>query len=414
MLASARRAAKIVTVMAAAPASLLFAGTAVVPATPAAASTATSYRTIGYLTTPGYDVRQVLRGSKLRHTFIPAGTTTRRSEPLTGPDDIAVLGRQIYAAFQNGVGPQGEASSDGNTDSSIVEFTAGGRVIRQWNIKGKCDGLAADPRRQRLIATVNEDAHSSIYTITPGAAPGARIRHYRYDRPLPHNGGTDAISVDHGRVLISASAPGTTGKAAPQPSYPAVYQVTFDRSAQLARISAFFGDEARARVANTGPGHGKVIRLALTDPDSSEIAPRSARRFAGDFMLTSQADQEQIFARPGGDQGPRLTVRRLTVLRLSQSVDDTAWALSPHGRLYGADATADTIDVVTGRFPVGSVFVAVTPCDAGSAPATCPAPGFPPNYLGSLNPRTGQITRVPLRGPAFEPKGIVFIKSARS
>jgi hypothetical protein len=121
-------------------------------------------------------------------------------------------------------------------------------------------------------------------------------------------------------------------------------------------------------------------------------------------MLTSQGDKEQIFVRRGGRLG-----RRLSVLRLSQSVDDTAWARNPSGRLYGTDTSGDTIDVVTGRFPARSVFVAVTPCDADNAPATCPAPGFPANYLGSLDPWTGHITRVPLRGPAFEPQGMVFI-----
>jgi hypothetical protein len=103
----------------------------------------------------------------------------------------------------------------------------------------------------------------------------------------------------------------------------------------------------------------------------------------------------------------------LAVLRLSQSVDDTAWARSPFGRLYGADTSGDTVDVVTGFFPAHSVFVAVTPCDAGNAPATCPAPGFPLNYLGSLNPWTGHVSRVPLRGPAFERQGMVFVSPGR-
>ncbi len=60
-------------------------------------------------------------------------------------------------------------------------------------------------------------------------------------------------------------------------------------------------------------------------------------------------------------------------------------------------------------FRVGPVFVAVTPCDASNAPATCPAPGFPPNYLGSLNRWTGQISRVPVSGPSPELQGMIFI-----
>ena len=201
-------------------------------------------------------------------------------------------------------------------------------------------------------------------------------------------------------MLVSASAPGTTGQAAPQPTYPAAYSVTFGRATHVATVSPLFYDEARATVANVGAGHGTVVRLALTDPDSNELVPGSGPRFAGDFMLTSQGDKEQIFLLHDG---------RLAVLRLSQSVDDTAWARSPDGRLFGADTSGDTIDVVTGRFPARTVLVAVTPCDADGAPATCPAPGLPANYLGSLNPWTGHIARVTLLGPPFRPQGMVFV-----
>jgi hypothetical protein len=66
------------------------------------------------------------------------------------------------------------------------------------------------------------------------------------------------------------------------------------------------------------------------------------------------------------------------------------------------------VNLVTGRFTPGSVLVAATPCDAGNAPASCPGPGFPANYLGALNPRTGQVSRVPLRG-ALQPTGLLFL-----
>ena len=404
MLTTARRVVKIVAATAVVPGSLLLAGTAGASASPARIGASASYHGFRQFPAPEFRVRQILNGTKLRHAFIPAGTAQHRSEPLASPDDITVLGHHLYVAFQNGVGPQGQASPDGNTDSTVVEFTASGRVIRQWDIKGKCDGVTADAAKHLLIATVNEDANSSIYTITPRGPASAQIKHYRYNRPLPHKGGTDAISIYHGLVLISASAPGTTGAGAPQPTYPAVYSVIFKRATHIARVSALFFDEAPAAVANLGASHAKVVRLALTDPDSNEIVPNSGSRFAGDFMLTSQGDKEQIFVRRSGRPG-----RRLSVLRLSQSVDDTAWARSPSGRIYGTNTSGDTIDMVTGRFPARSVFVAVTPCDAANAPATCPAPGFPPNYLGSLNPWTGHITRVPLRGPAFEPQGMVFV-----
>src|SRR6204780_5361590 len=113
-----------------------------------------------------FGVPVILNGSKLRHTFIPVGSSKPKTEPLADPDDITVLGHHLFSGFQNGVGPQGQASPDGNTDSTIVEYTASGPVVRQWDIKGKCDGVTADTAAHTLIATVNEDARSSTYTLT--------------------------------------------------------------------------------------------------------------------------------------------------------------------------------------------------------------------------------------------------------
>jgi hypothetical protein len=366
--------------------------TAALSAGPASATTASH---------PGYTARVILSGASLRHTFVAAGSATHHSAPLTLPDDITAGGPYLFTAFQNGVGPQGQAATDGNRDSTVVEFTRTGRVVRQWDIRGKCDGMTADPARHRVIATVNEDANSSIYTIDPWAAPARQVHHYAYSAPLPSKGGTDAISIFHDMVLVSASAPGTTGAAASQPGYPAVYQLTFQPRRLIAAIRPVFYDEARATVANSGAE--RQVRLALTDPDSNEVVPSDAARFAGEFMLTSQGDKEQIFVRH-----PTLRRPALSVLRLSQSIDDTAWATSHDGRLYATDNGAGTVDVVTGPFTPGSVFVAVTPCDANGAPATCPGPGYPANYLGSLNPQTGHISRVAMHGAVLNPQGMLF------
>jgi hypothetical protein len=385
------RTAQLVTAAAAAVACVTAAGPAV------AAAARPSHHA------PGFRVRVVLDGAKLTHTFTPSGSATRKAEPLSSPDDITMLGGHLFAGFQNGVGPQGEPSADGNTDSTVVEFSTGGRVLGKWDIKGKCDGLTADPRAHFVIATVNEDANSSLYTIRPGGLPGTRVRHYAYSKPLPHFGGTDAISIYQGAVLISASAPGTTGKAAPQPGYPAVYVARFHPARHQVSMQPLFYDEATARVANAGRSLGKRVRLALVDPDSNEVVPAAAPRFRGDFMLTSQGDQEQIFVSPGR---ARLA---LWVLHLSRSVDDTAWVRTRSGRLFGSNTAGGTVDVVTGPFRRGEIFAAVTPCDQNDAPATCPGPGFPANYLGSLNPWTGHLSRVPLRGPAFGPQGMIFV-----
>jgi len=181
--------------------------------------------------------------------------------------------------------------------------------------------------------------------------------------------------------------------------------VTLDPRTHVATVHPLFGDEAKATVANAGSSAGKTVTLALTDPDSNEIVPPAVPRFHGDFMLTSQGDQEQIYVKDAGSRW-----QRLSVLSLSQSVDDTAWAVSSHGRLYATDNGADKVDLVTGRFRPGTAFVAVTPCGSTSAPATCPAPpAFPANYLGVLNMSTGQISHVTLHGAALQPQGLLFV-----
>lgn len=328
--------------------------------------------------------------------------TPTGEEPISQPDDITTLAGHIFVGFQNGVGPQGQPSSTGNVASTVVEFDLFGHPVRQWDVVGKCDGLTADPLTGQLIATVNEDANSSLYLINPVAGS---VVHYHYNEPLPSHGGTDAISIYRGMILISASAPGTTGAPAPQPSYPAIYRTVLDPATDVATVDPLFFDEDQATVANVNsPAAGSAVRLALTDPDSNEVVPPYASRFADDFMLTSQGDKEQIFVRHAGRPN-----QELSVLKLSDSVDDTAWPSSPLGAIYTTDNSNNTIYRIIGPFQPGDVFVADTPCDADNAPATCPAPGFPANFFGQLNPFTGVISRVDLVGPQVAPQGMLFL-----
>jgi hypothetical protein len=350
--------------------------------------------------TPTYNVRTILSGKSLHHWYTKAGSKVRHSEPLTQPDDITRIGSDLFTAFQNGVGPQGQASTDGNRDSTVVEFTLSGTVVNQWDILGKCDGLTANTSAALVIATVNEDAHSSLYTIDPSTS---QIVHYSYFRPLPHNGGTDAISFYNGMMLISASAPGTTGALVPRKFYPAAYAVTLNQPKHLAFFRPLFFDQSRATAANR-PHFGQSVKLNLTDPDSNEVVPGIEPRFRGDFILTSQGDKEQIYVSSAGSRN-----QHLWVLSLSQSVDDTAWSTSWHGAFFATDHDADNVDVINGSFRPGTAFVAVTPCDANNAPATCPGPGFPANYIGHLDLFNGQIVKVSLRGASLHPQGLIFV-----
>jgi hypothetical protein len=343
-------------------------------------------------------VKQIAFGAKLHHKFQANGKGAWLSESLTGPDDLSRIGRFIFVGFQNGVGATGGASGDGNLDSTVVEFSLGGKELRQWDVTGKVDGLTADRYTGQVVATVNEDGNSSLYTISVRTR---KVVHYSYNKPLPHNGGTDAISIYQGQLVISASAPGSTGAAAPQASYPAVYMVRLDAKTKVATIYPLYSGEATATAIN-GPNAGKPVTLGLTDPDSSEVVPARAPAFAGDYMLNSQGDQELIFG--------KFTWwgQWLSVLSISQSVDDSAWATSKSGALYTTDASADTVDIITGSFKPGTVYTAVTPCNANAAPATCPGGGFGPNYLGTINLKTGEVTPVTVAGDPVQPKGLIF------
>jgi hypothetical protein len=349
-------------------------------------------------------VRQIAFGKDLHHKYQANGKGAWHTETLTQPDDISALDGRLYVGFQNATGPQGEPSANGDLDSTIVEFTLHGQEVRQWDVPGHTDGVTADPMAGKVIVTVNEDANSSLFTIS--AATG-HLTHYAYNEPLPHKGGTDAVSVYHGQILISASAPGTTGTA--PKNAPAVYVVSLNPWTKIAATRGLFNDNSTARAVN-GPHKGTNVTLALTDPDSNEVVPHASPKFGGDFMLDSQGDQELIFDQPHSRAAGTGAGASLSVLAITRSVDDTAWATSHSGALYITDATADTVDQVTGWFPVGTAYSSVTPCDSSSAPATCPGPGYPANYLATVNLTTGALTEVVLSGAPLQPKGQIFVR----
>jgi hypothetical protein len=308
----------------------------------------------------------------------------------SSPDDLTSLGKDLFVSFQNGV-PSTGGTAGTPSQSTVVEFTAAGRVERTWQLTGKCDGLTAHPARHQILATVNEDGNSSLYTLPAGG--GAAV-HYSYDAsPLPHGGGTDSITIYHGRIFVAASAPASGG--------PALYEITLAHGVAHLAAAPFY-DSSSATVANSG-GKGATVHLALTDPDSSTVVPRQSARFAGDFMLDSQGDQQAIFAAHLGAAD-----QKLQVLNLSQSIDDTAFATGDDGVLVTDDSASDSVLIISGRFGSGTAYTAVTPGNANSAPAN-PAP----NYLGTLDLRTGTVAAVTTAGQAFAPHSLIYLPDAR-
>jgi hypothetical protein len=362
---------------------------------------ASSVASAGLVPAVPLNVSQILRGSSFTHTFTPSNSSSPMTESLSNIDDLTQLGDELFVVFQNGVGPNGEASTSRNLDSTVVELTTSGQVLGQWDVAGRTDGVVADLQLRGVIATVNEDGNSSLFVIQPHAVPASQITHYAYDAGLTHGGGTDSLALVDGQLLISASNPGTPTKPAPNAALPAVYVAQLDVATKVAKLTPLFSDEDAATVANLGSTYATTTHLALTDPDSSTLVPESAARFGGTFELTSQGDQQQIFVRHA-----TTTHQSLSVLSLSQSVDDTAYATSREGRLFSTDSTNNSVDVLSGHFSTIDPYTVATPCNANSAPSGCTTS----NYLATIDPWTGMVTPVRVAGAAYTPKGaLIFV-----
>ena len=361
----------------------------------------------------------------------PTVTVDGQQVALSSPDDITQLGGNIFVGWQNGVGPQGQPAADGTDFSTVTEYTPGGQLVNAWNLTGKADGLTADPFTGQVIATLNEDANSSLATIDPFAPAGDQVTTYAYNppNPLPHGGGTDAISIYGPEILISASAPGTVPASATSPATsPAVYQATLTQtpgaSTGTAKLTPLFFDGSTATVANlaqpvpsslspspaswcppapaacTVPSAGTSTTLDLTDPDSSEVVPFTSPRFAGDFVLDSQGDEQQIYV-----AFPGTPFQQLSVLDLSQSIDDTAYITDPRGTLYATDQADNDVVAIRGGFTPGEAVVSATPSGANNAVNA-------PNYLATLSLGSGTVTAIPGLS-AVVSSGLLYVPDPR-
>jgi len=123
------------------------------------------------------------------------------------------------------------------------------------------------------------------------------------------------------------------------------------------------------------------VTLALTDPDSTRRRADLQPALRGaTFELTSQGDLQQIDVRDPG--GPR---QQLSVLNLSQSVDDTAWATDPSGGCIRP--TPPMTPLTWSPVPsVGSGARGGHTVWRQQCALDVPGPGYPANYLASLDP----------------------------
>jgi hypothetical protein len=292
------------------------------------------------------------------------------------PDDSAVLGSNVFVAYQNGVGATGTAATGtGVTFSTIVEYKKK-KVVGSWQVTGKCDGLAANAVTGEIIASVNEDGNSSIYTVNPATNA---IVHFAYnvDPASLGGGGTDSISVIGSQVFVAGSNPSLT-------TAPATYSVALNGTTKVATLTPVFADNA------TAAGPSGTVTLGLTDPDTTAVVPSQSPLYAGDLAVVGQADQQVIFVHNPGASG-----QTLTQLPIGTNIDGLAWATSSTGSLVMTDNSTNTVYRITGTFAPGTVFVD-TASDSGM-----------PGVVGTLNLTTGQIT--PIITGFTNPHGLSFV-----
>jgi hypothetical protein len=74
---------------------------------------------------------------------------------LTNPDSITKAKGKIYVVYANGTQADGTGG-----DSTIVEYSLSGKMLRTFSVVGKADGLKYNPFDHKLWALRDEDAFS--------------------------------------------------------------------------------------------------------------------------------------------------------------------------------------------------------------------------------------------------------------
>lgn len=325
---------------------------------------------------------------------VAPGQTAKASKP----DDITRLGDLVYVTFQNNAGKDG---SPAGSYSTIAAYRVdSGALATTYQVPGRVDGLTADPKRHRLLATVNEDNNSSLYVIHPGHP---QPKHYLY-RPDPAqtgtdgtNGGTDAISVAPDGTLYVAHSNPDVSLPAPN-NTAAVYTMTL--SGHTATLTRFFGVNDVATVINPGPGQPKTAPLALTDPDSN----RYLNTDGGTLVQVAQGDSKLVLATDLHAHRPELRQLLLTNAQPTSTgqpatpqLDDVAPVRGP-GRLLVVDQKAGVIYSINTRdVRPGTVFA------SQPAPSASDLPNDP--ALSTVNLTTGVVTHLNL--PFASPKGLL-------
>jgi hypothetical protein len=299
----------------------------------------------------------------------------------SAPDPIAVVKDKIWIAYGNG----GKADGSEGAKSTIVEYSSQGQVLRSLTVVGHNDGLRLDPHTNKLWAMQNEDSNPNLVLIDP--ASGA-MDLYKFGS-TPHGGGYDDIAFVGDEIYLSASNP--TADAKGNVAGPSLVRVSLNSDHTVSVTPALAGGPNAIDITT-----GKSTTLNPTDPDSLIPMP------GGGLLLDDQGDAQllevHLFSPP---------VVRVLPLAGGVQVDDTAFAMTPHGYLLVADRDANTVyKLETSKWPSGAAFSASTGVAASTKPPITPAI---PAYVGQLDLKSGAVT--PIVSNMASPHGMAFVEA---
>jgi len=298
---------------------------------------------------------------------------------LSNPDSITYYKGTIFIEYANGTQPAGTGG-----DSTIVQFSSTGKVLRTYRIPGKVDGLKYNPFDGKIWALQNEDANPSLTLIDPLSGT---LKHYRYAAPTLHGGGYDDVVFLNGQVFISASNPNLQPPTPSAPNgqniFPSIIKATIEGE-QVEVEPVLMGNANLIEVTT-----GQSVVAQQSDPDSLKVDP------SGNLVLDSQQDGDLIFLNaPGAPNqvGYRLHLSNGTSTQVT--VDDSVFPTQASGTIYVADTPANVVYAVTSTvFPPNSAF---------SASDTT-------GVLGRVDLTTGQL--IPVITGMQSPHGALFVPS---
>ena len=239
----------------------------------------------------------------------------------TQPDSLS-LGRNgsLWAEYGNGADSAGAGGS-----STIVEYSAKGKVEHTYTIAGLADGLKIDPATGMVFVLQNNDGNATLSLIDPKTGDVTGPLSYAVTSATR---GYDDVAFLHGQVYLSYTNP--TGSGDP------VLQRLLNGNMPIGALttSTILADGATGFDLSTGQA-GQPI--PLSDIDSLKSTP------AGGLVLTSEADNAFTLISNPGTKAQSERFVQLSNLPAGSALDDVIIPTSSSGTFYVSNSATNQI-----------------------------------------------------------------------